>query len=330
MPSRAGTATTSDLLSALDDWRSFPPHVDRVARELERNYQSVVGPSSGPDISETAFRLAVLAAYPDRVAQRREPGSARVKLATGTGAVLAPESGVRDGDFLVAVDVRAQAGEARIRMASRIERDWLQPNAIEIVHSFDAGAGAVRALEVERYDALTIRERPVAPDPDEAARLLADAWLSRTRAEEDEQLLRRVRFAGHEIDIASAVRVAARGRRLLADVDLTRGLPADVLRTLDARAPATLRLPSGRSVRLEYLEDGRVKASVKLQDAFGLVATPQIGLRREPVLFELLAPNGRPVQLTTDLRSFWERTYPEVRKELRGRYPKHRWPEKTV
>ena len=330
LPSRAGTATTSDLLSALDDWRSFPPHVDRVARELERNYQSVVGPSSGPDISETAFRLAVLAAYPDRVAQRREPGSARVKLATGTGAVLAPESGVRDGDFLVAVDVRAQAGEARIRMASRIERDWLQPNAIEIVHSFDAGAGAVRALEVERYDALTIRERPVAPDPDEAARLLADAWLSRTRAEDDEQLLRRVRFAGHEIDIASAVRVAARGRRLLADVDLTRGLPADVLRTLDARAPATLRLPTGRSVRLEYLEDGRVKASVKLQDAFGLVSTPQIGPRREPVLFELLAPNGRPVQLTTDLRSFWERTYPEVRKELRGRYPKHRWPEKTV
>jgi ATP-dependent helicase HrpB len=330
LPSRAVTATSSDLLSALDDWRSLPPHVDRVARELEWNYQSVVGPSSGPDISETAFRLAVLAAYPDRVAQRREPGSARVKLATGTGAVLAPESGVRDGDFLVAVDVRAQAAEARIRMASRIERDWLQPNAIETVHSFDADAGAVRALEVERYDALTIRERPVAPDPDEAARLLADAWLSRTRAEDDEQLLRRVRFSGHEIDIASAVRVAARGRRLLADVDLTRGLPADVLRMLDARAPATLRLPTGRSVRLEYLEDGRVKASVKLQDAFGLVATPLIGPRREPVLFELLAPNGRPVQLTTDLRSFWERTYPEVRKELRGRYPKHRWPEKAV
>jgi ATP-dependent helicase HrpB len=89
----------------------------------------------------------------------------------------------------------------------------------------------------------------------------------------------------------------------------------------------TLKLPSGRSTRLQYLEDGRVKASVKLQDAFGLLATPLIGPRREPVLFELLAPNGRPVQLTTDLKSFWERTYPEVRKELRGRYPKHRWPE---
>jgi ATP-dependent helicase HrpB len=322
-------ATTSDLLSALDDWQNLPPHVDRVARELERTYQSVVGPSA-PEIDEMAFRRAVLVAYPDRVAQRREPGSPRVKLSTGTGAVLGPESGVRDGEFLVAVDVRAHSGEARIRMASRVEREWLQPNGIEIVHSFDAAADVVRAVEVERYDALPVRERPTTPDPDEAARLLSDAWLSQSRSDDDEQLLRRVRFAGHDVDLASAVRLAARGRRSLGDIDLTRGLPAGVLRTLDTLAPVTLRLPSGRSTRLEYLDDGRVQASVKLQDAFGLRATPLVGPRREPVLFALLAPNGRPVQLTTDLRSFWERTYPEVRKELRGRYPKHRWPEKAV
>ena len=85
---------------------------------------------------------------------------ARVKLATGTGAVLGQESGVRDGEFLVAVDVRAQPGDARIGMASLIDRDWLQPNGIEIVHTFDAGAGVVRALERERYDALILREQP--------------------------------------------------------------------------------------------------------------------------------------------------------------------------
>jgi len=155
--------------------------------------------------------------------------------------------------------------------------------------------------------------------------LLTDAWQARG---DDAQLLRRIRFDGHEIDVAAAVRAAAEGRRSLADIELTSGIPADVLRTLDARAPAVLKLPSGRSARLEYLEDGRVKASVKLQDAFGLTTTPLVGPRREPVLFELLAPNRRPVQLTMDLKSFWERTYPEVRKELRGRYPKHRWPEK--
>jgi ATP-dependent helicase HrpB len=77
----------------------------------------------------------------------------------------------------------------------------------------------------------------------------------------------------------------------------------------------------------DYQDDGSVVGSVKLQDAFGLAETPRIGPNRTPVLMSLLAPNGRPVQLTRDLRSFWERTYPEVRKELRGRYPKHRWPE---
>jgi ATP-dependent helicase HrpB len=326
-PSRAATSTTSDLLSALDRWESQPAHVGRVARELQQTYEAVVGvmhAASDQEMTETAFRRAVLAGYPDRVAQRREPGSPRVKLATGTGAVLGTESGVRDAEFLIAVDVRATPAEARIGMASAVERDWLQPNGIEIVQTFDFAAGVVRAVEQERYDALIVRERPAAPDPQEAARLLSDAWLARG---DDVQLLRRIRFAGHQIDLNASVRAAAEGRRSLAAVELTNGIPAEILRTLDARAPVTLKLPSGRSTRLQYLEDGRVKASVKLQDAFGLLATPLIGPRREPVLFELLAPNGRPVQLTTDLKSFWERTYPEVRKELRGRYPKHRWPE---
>jgi ATP-dependent helicase HrpB len=102
----------------------------------------------------------------------------------------------------------------------------------------------------------------------------------------------------------------------------------DVRARIDRDAPELLPLPGGRGVRLDYGDDGSVSASVKLQDLFGVVDTPRIGPRREPVLLALLAPNGRPVQVTRDLRSFWERTYAEVRKELRGRYPKHKWPEK--
>jgi ATP-dependent helicase HrpB len=86
-------------------------------------------------------------------------------------------------------------------------------------------------------------------------------------------------------------------------------------------------LPSGRTTALEYRDDGSVVAAAKLQELFGLAETPLVGPGRTPVLFELLAPNGRPVQTTRDLRGFWERTYPEVRKELRGRYPRHPWPE---
>jgi ATP-dependent helicase HrpB len=329
LPPRSAT-TSSDLLSALDHWMEIPTHVDRVARQLEQLYASVSPPASvgvRHDISEADFRRAVFAGYPDRIAQRRETGSPRVRLATGSGAVLSGESGVLDGEFMAAVDLRAQPGEARIRIASRVEREWLTANAIELVHTFDAASGIVRAAEVDKYDALILRERPVPPEPEEAARLLADAWISRG---EDEQLVRRLRFAGHDIDVVGAMRLAAYGRRALADVKLSDGLPSDLLRTLESAAPRTLSLPSGKVVRLEYLDDGRVKASARLQDVFGLFETPRLGPAREPVLFALLAPNGRPVQLTTDLRSFWERTYPEVRKELRGRYPRHRWPESPL
>ncbi len=95
----------------------------------------------------------------------------------------------------------------------------------------------------------------------------------------------------------------------------------------EARGPRTLELPSGRSVKLEYRDDGTIVASAKLQELFGLAETPKIGPKQTPVTFHLLAPNGRPVQVTKDLRSFWNGAYKEVRKELRARYPKHPWPE---
>jgi ATP-dependent RNA helicase HrpB len=117
------------------------------------------------------------------------------------------------------------------------------------------------------------------------------------------------------------------GRRVLGELSLAAGLLPNEARRLADLAPDSIPVPSGRRARLTYQDDGTVVAEVKLQELFGLADTPRIGTRREPVLFSLLAPNGRPVQLTRDLRSFWERTYPEVRKELRGRYPRHPWPE---
>ena len=340
-------STTSDLLSAVDDWASVPPHVQRVAREIEQLAAAVderrvqedpayalsdaTGFSRTARVSDADFRRAVFAGYPDRLAQRREPGSPRVKLASGAGATVGPHSGVRDGEFLVGVDIQAPTRpndpESVVRVASRVERDWLEPNAAAIEHRLDEASGVVRAFEVERYDALVLVERPVAPDPEITSRLLADRWLARGLREDDARLLRRLRFAGQTIDLATTARAAAYGVRSLADVRLERALGADLLRAVDRDAPERLAVPSGRTVALEYPDDGGVTASVKLQELFGLAETPRIGPRREPVVFALLAPNGRPVQVTRDLRSFWERTYPEVRKELRGRYPKHPWPE---
>jgi len=330
LPARTAN-TSSDLLSALDRWSDIPGHVKAAAQSIESSIKSAtpsaVSNQQSAISSEEPFLRAVLSGYPDRVAQRRQPASPECLLASGTGATVARESGVRDGDFLVAIDVTATNANPRIRIASRVEREWLTPTNSDIVHRFDAGAGTVKASAIDYYEALVLRESPVAVDPEIAARLLADVWLERGPRDEDRRLLNRLKFSGHALDLAAAVRTAAHGVKRLDQIDVSRALGPDVLRELDREAPETLAVPSGRHHRLDYNDDGTVGLSVKLQELFGLAETPRIGRRREPVVLSLLAPNGRPVQVTRDLRSFWDRTYPEVRKELRGRYPKHPWPE---
>jgi ATP-dependent helicase HrpB len=185
----------------------------------------------------------------------------------------------------------------------------------------------VRAFEVARVDALVLREQPVAADPAVAAAMLAEAWEARSRSDADEALLRRVRFAGLEIDLPTIARAAAAAAPSLDDIAIAEHLPWDLRSRLEDNAPTSLPVPSGRTAPLRYEADGSVTAAVKLQELFGLAETPRLGPNRMPVTFSLLAPNGRPVQTTRDLRSFWRGAYQEVRKELRGRYPKHPWPE---
>jgi ATP-dependent helicase HrpB len=320
--------TDSDVLSAADRLSEAPPGVRSAARELER---LVPGVRSGRLVAPDDRLLeALLAGFPDRVAKRREPGSPRLLLASGHGAILGAESGVGGGEYLVAVDVQAgrrgETAEARVRVASIVERSWLAPTDTARDHEL-GDDGAVRAVERDRYGALVLGERVVAPDPAIAARLLADAFVARGVSAADEQLLRRLRFAGIEVDVRDLARRAAEGCRRLDELDLERALERAVRRDLDRLAPPHLAVPSGGVHGLEYREDGTVVAAVKLQELFGLAETPRIGRRREPVLLALLAPNGRPVQMTRDLASFWRNTYPEVRRELRGRYPRHPWPE---
>ena len=259
----------------------------------------------------------------------RRPGAGdRLTLASGHGAVLARESGVREAEFLVALEVRGAetrgVAEARIHLASAVDADWIDPTATAVEHALDPASGQVRARRVARYDALTLSETPVAADPGASAALLAEAWLARGPMADDAELLRRLRFAGLDLDLPAVVARAAAAVGRLDEVRLDAALDGDVRRQVDRLAPATLPVPSGRQAPLTYADDGSVTASVKLQELFGLADTPRLGPQRVPVTFSLLAPNGRPVQTTRDLRSFWTRTYPEVRKELRGRYPRIR------
>jgi len=337
-------STACDLLPIIDSWPRMPFHLKRVAENLERSAAAVLGDRRVRHIEETAFRRAVFAGYPDRVAKRR--GADRVTLATGHGAVMGRESGVRDGEWLVALDVAASAvvrtgnvvsgfsrtvatlpTEAMVRLACQVEEEWLTPTRSEVVHSVDSTTGVVRAHATDWYDALVLRERPVTVDPLIAAPLLAHAWLDRDRDPDTERLLRRAAFAGQSLDLPGLAAAAANQSKSFKDLDIAAQLPWVTRQAIDRDAPDTLTVPSGRSMRLEYAAEGTVSVSVKLQELFGLAETPRLGPKKTPVTFHLLAPNARPVQTTQDLKSFWATTYQEVRKELRGRYPRHPWPD---
>jgi hypothetical protein len=205
LPPRTAS-TTSDLLSAIDDWHAIPPHVQRVADKYAVFSPSLANcPSELPQPPKREsreggqrytvrrrFLRAVLSGYPTASRNAASLGSPNVLLASGTGATIARESGVRDGEFLVALDVRRsesaihnqsairhpQSGlrgpqaalsvpkGALIRLASLVERDWLAPTSADVVHRFDEDSGSVKAVAVDRYDALVLRERPVAVDPE--------------------------------------------------------------------------------------------------------------------------------------------------------------------
>ena len=246
--------------------------------------------------------------------------------------MLARESHVQAAEWIVALDVTAgrttATTEALIRVASSIDPDWLEPTSSGVRHEFDAVSGTVKATEIDWYDSIPMREHPIAADPAERARLLATAWRDATPDDSSARLLRRLAFAGASVDIDELVRSAAAAATRIADIVLTEeALPWEVRDRLSKFAPDRLTVPSGRQMTIDYDEDGTVAVSVKLQELFGLGETPRIGPAKTPITFHLLAPNGRPVQTTRDLKSFWERTYPEVRKELRGRYPRHPWPD---
>ncbi len=283
------------------------------AKELAAIARRVLGAAYRRHVDDASLRRALLGGYPDRVAQRREARSPAVLLSSGTGAVLAREIDDGSGEFLVVLDITRDL----VRDARVVEREWLIPTRREVVHMLDGNR--VIALERRWYGAILLHEQNIAPEAAEAERILAEI------ARPDALLEARVAFAHLEVDWSVLITAAVTGRRTLDKVHIE--LPFPLRKQLDALAPLTLPLPSGRSARLEYREDGSVVASAKLQELFGLGESPRIGPGRTPVTFALLSPGGRPVQITQDLRGFWNGAYQEVRRELRGRYPRHPWPE---
>ncbi len=297
---------------------------------------------------------AYLLAFPDRVGRRRK--SNEVLLSGGSSAVLAValgnDAGVGKAEFLVALDIeeRPEQGLPLIRQASPVEPDWLLDLFPDLVTAretveWNRTAERVEAVSALVYDQLVLAEtRGTMPDAAAAAEMLAgkalEAGLHRFADPDAVQGLRdRVAFAGlAELDAGAALRALSAGLRSLAELETrTRdgGLERMMLELagggaregLSRLAPEWLTLPSGRKTRVHYTPGQPPWVASRLQDFFGLRETPRVGAAGVPLTVHLLAPNRRPVQMTQDLAGFWERLYPQVRKELSRRYPRHAWPE---
>ena len=314
--------------------------------------------ASGQPHSHAVGEL-LLHAFPDRVARRDEGNPLRYTLANGRGARLHENTALHGEPWLVALDLRLDARDSLILAAAPFDPDVLQrdyPTQFRRQRSvrWNAERAAVEAFEEQRFGAIVLDRRSVPVPPEEAlpallaalrgngiaalpwsehacrlrARMLAlRAWMPELGLPDvsDAALL-----ASLEEWLAPCLAGKHRLDALDAE-DLTQALAGRLdhaqRRLLDAQAPESLRVPSGQSRRLEYAAGEAPVLAVKLQELFGLADTPRIGGGRIPVTLHLLSPAGRPIQVTQDLKGFWERTYPEVRRELKGRYPRHPWPE---
>lgn len=366
-PAHPADSDLIDRLEALNAWRHrgrAPAEVEASAcaavHRVARHLRKFVGAGTA-ETKETpmAARLARLLApaFADRLAQEREPGSGRYLLAGGQGGKLSSRTAVRGRKWLLALEIEGgKLAEGLIHRASAIPAEVLEEITADIPWRREAGWEGERATarEVRRLGELVLASRPVAATAEEVAGML----LQLLRREGVEllhwhpvarQFAARVRFLaaalpGEEWPDFSFSHLLADAENWLppflgtarSRLDLTRldPLPAlqarlgwDRQRRLDQLAPTHLSVPSGSRIPLDYAQEGPPVLPVKLQELFGLAETPRLAGGRVAVLLHLLSPARRPIQVTSDLQSFWNDIYPEVKKELKGRYPKHPWPD---
>ncbi|MBT8765353.1 ATP-dependent helicase HrpB [Metapseudomonas boanensis] len=304
-------------------------------------------------------------AYPDRVAQQRRPGGAEYRLANGRAATFGEPDALMKEPWLVIADLGSRQGqrEERIYLAADLDPSLFEGPLAEQVHAlevldWDEREGVLRAERQRKVGELVLAREALA-GLDEEARSRALLGLVRRKGVEllpwtaelrqwqaRVALLRRLDLAekgdSEWPDVSDAALLASledwlqpwlgKVSRLshFGNLDLPgilQGLlPWPLPQRLDELAPRTLEVPSGSRIRLDYSEDMPVLA-VRLQELFGLADTPRIANGRQGVKLHLLSPAQRPVQVTQDLASFWRNTYAEVKKDLKGRYPKHYWPD---
>jgi ATP-dependent helicase HrpB len=361
----SGLGERLDLLRDWRQGKQVPPAadlfalqaVDRVAGELLKAGKHRSGiPAEG---ESTLIPRLLVQAYPDRIAQKRAEGAGRFLLARGPEVRMAAGDPLAGSPFIVALQVEGGPGsEGRVHLAEPVSEALVRQEVgerIELLRrvEWDKREGRIVSVIEERLGSLVLSVKPLSPAPEEAAQMLCaeirSAALPLPFGPEARQLQGRIRLlertfpaenwpdlsdenlqANPEEWLAPYL-AGIRSREQLAGLDilppLLSLLTREQRRLLDQRAPTTLTVPSGRRIPLDYAAGAVPLLAVKLQEMFGQADTPTVAEGRVQVLIHLLSPARRPVQITRDLRGFWNSGYAQVKKELKGRYPKHPWPD---
>ncbi len=329
----------------------------RVARDLMRHSSAAGAAHAGLEGVLLAF------AYPDRIARRRADGDNRFVLANGRGAQFAQPQSLAQREFIVAIDADDRDRDARITLAAPLSREDLEEYFSPQLRTtnevqWDDREQAVLARRVTRLFDLIIDERPLREVPAQtagAAMLQGIAKLGLAVLpwnEDSRDLQARMEFVRqHAPDAQRAGWPAVDDATLAADVgawlmpwlngisrvqhlsrlsltQILKGLlPHEQQRRLEEWAPTHFTAPTGSRIRIDYRDELAPVVAVRIQEVFGVLSSPRLAGGRVPVTFKLLSPARRPVQITRDLATFWQGSYAEVRKDMRGRYPRHYWPE---
>jgi ATP-dependent helicase HrpB len=342
----------------------YPPPLAREAQDLSTRAGRTIGAaaadSSAPQGGRTPSLGVVLAlAYPERIAKNRGAATGAFLLANGRGAFVDPASALAREPFLAVAELIGSAAQSRITLATAIDLAEIErrfPGSIEATEEVncDAKTLTLRARRSRRLGAIVLSEQPLPVTPDETTgKLLAAAigvagldrlpWTGGLRQWRHRvQFLRRVEGAEWPdvSDPALAVTAAAWLATLLADKTslaalaaaqfeqaLHALLPYNLRRRLEIEAPTHFEAPSGSRVPIDYEAEEGPKLAIRVQELFGLSRHPAVARGRVPLMIELLSPAHRLVQVTRDLPQFWRGSYAAVRSEMRGRYPRHPWPD---
>jgi len=345
-----------DLGHRLENFQRDRSRRAEDARAMVRRWAATAGNKKKDDEHSPGSLLAL--AYPDRLARNRGSGGSFL-LANGRGGMIDPASSLAREPYLAVAELAGAAAAGRIVLAAPItleEIEQLFSDRIEDRESvtFDATSASLRARRVRRLGALILAEqtRTVTPDS-ESARLLTEGiaaigagrlpW-SKAQLQLRDRVMFLRRAEGDEWPDLSDGALASTAAEWLAPFltgktslqqigadDLAAALdallPWNLRKRLGAEAPTHFAAPSGSQVPIDYEAEGGPKLSIRVQELFGLAVHPAIAGGRVPLLIELLSPAHRPVQMTRDLPGFWRGSYKDVRTDLRGRYPKHPWPD---